>query len=206
MVTHELLTDVLRASRTLHVSGSLSPSALVTLAGKLANKEIRHSAETGAGASTLLFSHCSENHTVFSLDVDGSISAVRSHKCFHPEATRFIEGPTQKTLPGWHFPDPLQAVLIDGPHAYPFPDLEYFYFYPHLDVGGYWFSMTYTYPPYITCSNSSEMTTCSHLTRCPVELLSSFALRRPRSTRSLINGGCRSTISVHCASMTGSEP
>jgi hypothetical protein len=30
----------------------------------------------------------------------------------------------------------LQAVLIDGPHAYPFPDLEYFYLYPHLETDG----------------------------------------------------------------------
>jgi hypothetical protein len=27
-------------------------------------------------------------------------------------------------------------VLIDGPHGYPFPDLEYFYLYPTLAVGG----------------------------------------------------------------------
>src|SRR5436309_14222224 len=26
--------------------------------------------------------------------------------------------------------------LIDGPHAYPFPDLEYFCLYPHLEAGG----------------------------------------------------------------------
>jgi hypothetical protein len=29
----------------------------------------------------------------------------------------------------------LQLALIDGPHAYPFPDLEYYYLYPHLDKG-----------------------------------------------------------------------
>jgi hypothetical protein len=27
------------------------------------------------------------------------------------------------------------AVLLDGPHAYPFPELEYFFLYPHLDTG-----------------------------------------------------------------------
>ncbi|MCL4854078.1 MAG: hypothetical protein KJZ78_22190 [Bryobacteraceae bacterium] len=26
-------------------------------------------------------------------------------------------------------------MVIDGPHAYPFPDLEYYYLYPHLDTG-----------------------------------------------------------------------
>ncbi len=27
-------------------------------------------------------------------------------------------------------------MLIDGPHGFPFPDLEYYYFYPHLKTGG----------------------------------------------------------------------
>ena len=31
---------------------------------------------------------------------------------------------------------PIDIVLIDGPHAYPFPDLEYYYFYPHIVTGG----------------------------------------------------------------------
>jgi hypothetical protein len=33
------------------------------------------------------------------------------------------------------FEHKIQLALIDGPHAYPFPDLEYFYLYPHLDTG-----------------------------------------------------------------------
>jgi hypothetical protein len=44
-----------------------------------------------------------------------------------------VEGPTQVTLPLHTFTDRLQLVLIDGPHAYPYPDLEYYYLYPHLD-------------------------------------------------------------------------
>ncbi len=26
-------------------------------------------------------------------------------------------------------------MLIDGPHGFPFPELEYFFFYPHLKTG-----------------------------------------------------------------------
>ena len=48
---------------------------------------------------------------------------------------RFVEGPTQITLPRHTFDGSLQLVLIDGPHGYPFPDLEYYYFYPQLDAG-----------------------------------------------------------------------
>src|SRR6185295_2597803 len=29
-----------------------------------------------------------------------------------------------------------QLVLIDGPHGYPFPDLEYYYLYPTIEAGG----------------------------------------------------------------------
>jgi hypothetical protein len=45
----------------------------------------------------------------------------------------FIEGPSQRTLPQYPFPEKLQLALLDGPHAYPFPDLEYYFLYPHLE-------------------------------------------------------------------------
>ena len=38
-------------------------------------------------------------------------------------------------LPLYRFPEKLQLAVIDGPHAYPFPDLEYYYLYPHLETG-----------------------------------------------------------------------
>jgi hypothetical protein len=47
----------------------------------------------------------------------------------------WIQGPTQLTLPTYRFPQKLQAALIDGPHAYPFPDIEYYYLYPQLETG-----------------------------------------------------------------------
>jgi hypothetical protein len=39
-------------------------------------------------------------------------------------------------LPTYHFEHRLQIALLDGPHGYPFPDLEYFYLYPQMDCGG----------------------------------------------------------------------
>jgi hypothetical protein len=39
------------------------------------------------------------------------------------------------TLPRHVFEEKLQVVLIDGSHGYPFPDLECYYFYPHIAVG-----------------------------------------------------------------------
>jgi hypothetical protein len=98
--------------------------------------KIHHSAESGSGKTTLLFSHLSEHHQVFALDCGESISRVKSSKLFKAENVTFIEGPSQLTLPRHEFRDKLQIALIDGPHGYPFPDLEYYYFYPQICAGG----------------------------------------------------------------------
>jgi len=33
------------------------------------------------------------------------------------------------------FKHPLDLAFLDGPHGFPFPELEYFYIYPHLAPG-----------------------------------------------------------------------
>jgi hypothetical protein len=133
---HSLLAEILESSRAIHRSGSMSPAALVTLARHLEARTVQQSAETGTGASSLIFSHLSKAHTVFALDTDESISTVLRNPSLKRETVSFVDGPTQKTLPVHSFSWPLQAVLIDGPHAYPFPDLEYFYLYPHIEKDG----------------------------------------------------------------------
>jgi hypothetical protein len=97
---------------------------------------IHHSAETGSGKTTVLFSHLSSHHLSFAKDDAKSISAVRSSPLFNSDTVTYIEGPTQMTLPKYTFTQAFQIVLIDGPHAYPFPDMEYYYFYPHISAGG----------------------------------------------------------------------
>ncbi len=120
-----------------HKSGSISQSVLNTILKHAKQlKNIEHTAETGSGKSTLLFSHISPNHLVFSLDNGDSMSAVKGSNLFRSERVTFIEGPTQKTLPAYKFSEKFDIVLIDGPHGYPFPDLEYFYFYPQIKTGG----------------------------------------------------------------------
>jgi hypothetical protein len=131
----QVLRQVLELRATLHGAGSLSAGALEAVARHASTRRIRHSAETGCGATTLLLSHLSENHTVFALDIGDSLSSVRRSALLRPEVVTFVEGPSQRTLPRHHFSDKLQLALIDGPHAYPFPDLEYYYLYPHLDRG-----------------------------------------------------------------------
>jgi hypothetical protein len=131
----QVLQQVLELRVMLHGAGSLSAHALSAIARHASTRRIQHSAETGCGATTLLLSHMSENHTVFALDIGDSLSSVRRSALLRPEVVTFIEGPSQRTLPKHHFSEKLQLALIDGPHAYPFPDLEYYFLYPHLDRG-----------------------------------------------------------------------
>lgn len=131
----EVLQQILQVQTTLHGAGTVSAHALSAIAAHASTRPIRNSAETGCGATTLLLSHLSQNHTVFALDIGNSVSSVRRSALLGPRVVTFVEGPSQRTLPKHHFPEKLQLALIDGPHAYPFPDLEYYFLYPHLDAG-----------------------------------------------------------------------
>lgn len=124
-----------------HEAGVMGNGVLKAMARILSKMHIQHSAETGSGKTTLLFSHLSHHHTVFAKDQFdhfnvGSISAVQGSELFQQDRTEYVVGATQETLPHHHFEHPLDAVLIDGPHGFPFPELEYYFFYPHLREGG----------------------------------------------------------------------
>ncbi len=132
----DLIEEIVASSRNLHAGGVLSPRVLRALCRHLTSRQVRHSVETGSGASTLVFSHLSRSHFVFACDGgSGSITRVRASPLFNAATTTFVEGPTQRTLPAHSFQGPIQAALLDGPHAFPFPALEYFYLYPHLEPG-----------------------------------------------------------------------
>ncbi len=129
-----VLSEVVRIAPTLHKAGTFSAAALEAIVRHASVRPVQHSVETGAGASTLLLSHLSEDHTVFAMDGGtDSIRAIKASPLLRRETVTFVEGPTQATLPLHRFTHRLQLVLIDGPHAYPFPDLEYYYLYPHAD-------------------------------------------------------------------------
>jgi hypothetical protein len=132
----DLVERVIEIAPGLHTATTFPSKVLRAIARHLSQRSIEHSAETGSGASTLLFSCFSEDHTVFADDAgSGSVRNVEASPLLRPHVVRFVEGPTQRTLPSYSFANRLQAVLLDGPHAYPFPDLEYFFLYPHLEPG-----------------------------------------------------------------------
>ena len=115
---------------------ALPPRTLDRLARLLADLKPDVTAETGCGASTLVFSKFSRVHTVFAFNEFDVFERVRAANLAGRAKLEFVEGPTQRTLPQYRFRTVLDAVLLDGPHAYPFPDLEYLYFYPRIRSGG----------------------------------------------------------------------
>jgi hypothetical protein len=129
------VVELLRAlfAMPAHRAGSLMPLTLRAIARHASARRIRHSAETGTGKSTILLSHLSEHHTVFALgEGDGSMEQARS-RLLRADRVEWVLGPSQRTLPRHAFAHRLQLALIDGPHGYPFPELEYYFLYPQLD-------------------------------------------------------------------------
>lgn len=117
--------------------GPLEPPVLEALVRHAGSQPISHSLETGTGKSTLLLSHLSRNHLVFTMGgaADTNHAAVMASPLLNRESTEFVLGPSQVTLPAYKFERKLQVALLDGPHAFPFPELEYCFVYPHLAQG-----------------------------------------------------------------------
>jgi hypothetical protein len=133
-----VLDEIKSLPSNWHGAGTISNSTLQHLAERCPGPYTL-TAETGTGRSTLLFSHISRKHLVFAKDDDGdgdSLSRVRLSPLLRPGVVQFVVGPTQITLPQFDLPDELDLALIDGPHGYPFPDLEYYYLYPRIRTGG----------------------------------------------------------------------
>lgn len=104
-------------------------------------RQLHASAETGCGKSTILLSNLSRHHTVFCLDgqtPDGNASFDFFQGCplTRAENLELVLGPTQATLPRYRHTRRYELVLLDGPHGWPFPELEYYFFYPHIESGG----------------------------------------------------------------------
>ena len=137
MHVEQVLNDIIALPPDWHGAGSLKSGVLKAIARHAAGMNVTATAETGSGKSSLLFSHLSPRHWVFAMDDgNGSVRRVQESKLLKPGVVEFVEGPTQRTVPAFAFREPLQMVMLDGPHGYPFHHLEYYYFYPHLAPGG----------------------------------------------------------------------
>jgi hypothetical protein len=137
MSVKSVLGQIVALPSDWHGAGSLKSGVLKAMDRQAGGMDLRCTAETGSGKSSLLFSHLSKRHLVFAMDDgNGSVRRVQESPLLKPGVVEFIEGPTQKTVPAHVFEAPLQIVMLDGPHGYPFPHLEYYHFYPHLAAGG----------------------------------------------------------------------
>jgi hypothetical protein len=125
-----------------HAAGAFAASTLKKIE-QLLPSSMEATAETGCGKSTILFSNISASHVVFSFDdrnlgtADSSVLFYESCPLTKLDRIEAVFGATQKTLPLYNKFKDYDCVLIDGPHGYPFPELEYYYLYPHIREGGY---------------------------------------------------------------------
>jgi len=123
-----------------HAGGVFSSYTLRKIEEYLPQK-ITASVETGCGKTTILLSILSDSHVAFTLDDrrlgdQSSVGFFENCPISKRDCVEFIYGPTQKTLPLFDHVKKYDVVLIDGPHGYPFPEMEYMYLYPHLNSGG----------------------------------------------------------------------
>jgi len=114
---------------------SLSRAALSRLAGFVTPETV--SLETGCGLSTLLLGSISQVHHCCTLlaEETATVRAAAGRLGLGPQSTQYHVGDSAIVLPALDFP-PLDLVLIDGAHAYPYPVLDWFYATRCLRAGG----------------------------------------------------------------------
>jgi DNA-binding transcriptional LysR family regulator len=93
--------------------------------------------ETGAGSSTLAFARGGADHIAVtpSAGEEQRIRAQADRMGIDHSKVRFELGPSHEVLPKLDA-RPLDLVLIDGAHGFPYPVLDWWYVAPHLKVGG----------------------------------------------------------------------
>jgi Methyltransferase domain len=131
--------DALGIGNKSHAAGAF-PSHILRRLEQLMPAKMKATAETGCGKSTILFSNLASSHTVFCIDdtkekENSSITFFKECPLTRLKAVEMVLGPTQLTLPKYKKFKSYDAVLIDGPHGFPFPELEYYHFYPRLNPG-----------------------------------------------------------------------
>jgi Methyltransferase domain len=134
------LTERLRASPPgIHGAGDeywgLAWPALEWLESEL--REGMTTLETGSGASTMVFAGAGTEHVAVTPDANEEtrIRAACSELGVSSDRVSFEVGFSHDVLP--RLPDrPLDLVLLDGAHGFPYPILDWWYVAPHVKVGG----------------------------------------------------------------------
>jgi hypothetical protein len=93
--------------------------------------------ETGSGSSTLVFAARGAEHEAVTPDAaeEERIRGECERRGISSERVRFLIGPSHEVLLRLE-PRPLDLVLLDGAHGFPYPVLDWWYVAPHVRVGG----------------------------------------------------------------------
>jgi precorrin-6B methylase 2 len=127
--------DLVKRASAFHPWDAMAPMALSAI---LKRGPFRCTAETGCGGSTIILSHASDRHTAFAIEGENrTITTLRQHADLRRDNVVFIEGQTKDTLPAYQMEGELDLVLLDGPHAYPLPQIELAYLFPRIRLGGW---------------------------------------------------------------------
>lgn len=93
--------------------------------------------ETGCGATTIVFAAAGSHHDAVFLDGfegEGVLAWCTKHGV-STEHVAFHAGSSSETLPRLDI-GPLDLVMVDGCHGFPFPQLDWYYTASHLVDGG----------------------------------------------------------------------
>jgi precorrin-6B methylase 2 len=127
--------DLIASASGFHAWDAMAPAAL---SGILKRGPFHSSAETGCGGSTIVLSHASHRHVAFAIEgKDQTLTELRRQTDLRSENVILVEGETRDTVPAYQFEGEMDLVLLDGPHAYPLPQLEFAYLFPWIRQGGW---------------------------------------------------------------------
>jgi hypothetical protein len=134
------LTDDLRASPPgLHGAGDeywgLGWDALGWLEANVSKGMA--TLETGSGSSTIVFAAKGAAHEAVTPDPaeEERIRGECEQRGIDSSSVQFRIGPSHEVLPKLDA-RPLDLVLLDGAHGFPYPVLDWWYVAPHVRVGG----------------------------------------------------------------------
>jgi len=93
--------------------------------------------ETGAGASTIVFAARGATHAAITPSGEEAdrIRRACAERGIDDTRVTFHIGPSQDVLPSLELP-PLDVVLVDGAHGFPYPILDWWHLAPRLRIGG----------------------------------------------------------------------
>jgi hypothetical protein len=93
--------------------------------------------ETGAGSSTIVFAAKGADHVAVSPDPaeEDRIRGECERRGISSDRVSFRVGSSHEVLPGLE-PRPLDLVLVDGAHGFPYPILDWWFLAPHVKVYG----------------------------------------------------------------------